>query len=199
MPITLVQAYVDTLRDTVLQAVVTDADGRAIPLEQAVVLTGKEMRVAHQRGNRVFFVGNGGSAAIASHMATDYSKNGGIRSSALNDGSVLICLGNDYGYEHVFGKQIEWHMRGGDVLVAISSSGGSRNILNAVKAAQAHGCTVYTLSGFKPDNPLRSLGDINFYLQSLEYGFVEVGHLTLLHNVLDLQIGWRPADAIEVA
>jgi D-sedoheptulose 7-phosphate isomerase len=158
-----------------------------------VCQAGREMRVAHDRGNRVFFIGNGGSAGISSHMATDFSKNGGMRANALTDGSVLTCLGNDYGYEHVFEKQLEWHARAGDVLVAISSSGRSQNILNGVGAARQCNCIVYTLSGFAADNPLRKLGDLNFYLANQEYGFVEVGHLALLHSVLDIQLGWQPA------
>ena len=84
-------------------------------------------------GNKLIFVGNGGSAAItASHMATDYSKNGNIRALALNDSSMLTCLGNDLGYDRVFAKQIELHARAGDLVIAISSSGRSANILNAV-------------------------------------------------------------------
>ena len=70
-------------------------------------------RRAAARGNKIIFAGNGGSAGIASHMATDYSKNGGLRAWAMNDGSMLTCLANDYGYEHVFAKQIEFHGRSG--------------------------------------------------------------------------------------
>jgi D-sedoheptulose 7-phosphate isomerase len=146
---------------------------------------------AHAAGNKLIFVGNGGSAAIASHMATDYSKNGNVRSLALNDGSMLTCLGNDLGYAQVFAKQIELHARAGDLVIAISSSGRSENILNAVKAARTAGCTVVTLSGFTPDNPLRGLGDVNFYLASDRYGFVEIGHLTICHAVLDFICGLR--------
>lgn len=191
----LIGTYMETLSQVVARALVTDRTGRSIPLEQAIRLMGGEMRAAHDRGNRIFFVGNGGSAGICSHMATDYSKNGGMRASALNDGAVLTCLGNDYGYEHVFEKQIEWHAQAGDVVVAISSSGQSANILNAAKAARERDCVVYTLSGFKADNPLRRLGDLNTYLANSEYGFVEVGHLALLHGVLDIQMGWQPAAA----
>ena len=71
------------------------------------------------------FVGNGGSAGIASHLAIDFSKNGGLRSLAFNDASALTCLGNDLGYENVFAKQIDFHARAGDLLIAISSSGRS--------------------------------------------------------------------------
>lgn len=188
----LFQAYARTLHDIVSQAVATSRDGGQIPLEAAVVEMGGAMKAAHERGNRIFFVGNGGSAGIASHLATDFSKNGGMRASSLTDGAVLTCLGNDYGYDHVFSKQLEWHARAGDILVAISSSGRSQNILNAVTAADERGCTTFTLSGFALDNPLRSRGAINIHTANPCYGFVEVGHLAILHGILDIQMGWRP-------
>ena len=187
-----VKAYMKTLENVVTSALVTDRSGGALGVEDAVRQSGKQMRAAHDNGNRLFFIGNGGSAGISSHMATDYSKNGGMRASALTDGSTITCLANDYGYEHVFEKQLEWHARPGDILIAISSSGRSKNILNAVKAARECGCVVYTFSGFTSDNPLRAMGDLNFYLANKEYGFVEVGHLAILHTVLDIQMGWRP-------
>ena len=121
-------------------------------------------------------------------MATDYSKNGGLRSTAFNDASVLTCLSNDYDYSEVFAKQIEWHARGEDLLIAISSSGRSANILKGVAAAKTCGAGVVTLSGFKPSNPLREMGELNVYLASESYGFVEIGHLTVLHSVLDYTI-----------
>ena len=123
-------------------------------------------------------------------MAIDYSKNGNLRSQAFNDPAALTCLGNDLGYENVFAKQIDLHARSGDLLVAISSSGNSPNILGGVAEARKRGCKVVTLSGFEEDNGLRSLGDVNFYVPSGEYGFVEITHLALCHVVVDLAMGW---------
>jgi D-sedoheptulose 7-phosphate isomerase len=181
--------YFKTLAELVASARVTSADGQQIEYAQAVnELIGRALAV-HAAGNKLIFVGNGGSAAIASHMATDYSKNGNVRSLALNDGAMLTCLGNDLGYECVFAKQIELHGRPGDLLIAISSSGRSANILNAVAAARFCGCGVVTLSGFSSDNPLRRLGDLNFFIASDRYGFVEIGHLTICHAVLDFLCG----------
>jgi D-sedoheptulose 7-phosphate isomerase len=151
-------------------------------------------RETHRAGNKIMFVGNGGSAGIASHLAIDYSKNGCLRAMAFNDAAALTCLSNDLGYDKVFSEQIALHARPGDLLVAISSSGASGNILNAVRAARAAGAAVVTLSGFTPDNPLRQAGDINFYVRSDAYGFVEVAHLALCHAVLDIELGWQAAD-----
>jgi len=186
-----VLGYYDHLRATLAAAEASDCDGRTFGQEVAASLVIAWAREAHADGRKLMFIGNGGSAAIASHMATDYSKNGGMRALCLNDGAMLTCLGNDYGYEQVFAKQIELFAQAGDLLIAISSSGRSPNILNAVAAARARGCRVVTLSGFTPDNPLRREGDINFFLASDQYGFVELGHLTICHAILDFACGQR--------
>jgi D-sedoheptulose 7-phosphate isomerase len=188
-------SYFTVLSEYLTETAVTSASGEALELAEAVNRIIAQARRTHAAGNKLIFVGNGGSAAIASHMATDYSKNGDIRSLALNDSSMLTCLGNDLGYERIFAKQIELHARPDDLVIAISSSGRSPNILNAVKAARAAKCEVVTFSGFAPDNPLRSLGDINFYVASDRYGFVEIGHLTICHAILDFICGLRVPDA----
>lgn len=184
--------YIGALGRIAGTAQVTDREGKEIELGSAIGTMGKAMATAHGRGNKVMFIGNGGSAGICSHMAIDYSKNGGIRSMAFNDPAALTCLGNDLGYDQVFAKQVGLHGREGDILVAISSSGRSANILQATDVGMALRCTVFTFSGFDRDNPLRKRGDLNVYLASSEYGFVEVGHLALLHALLDLQMGWTP-------
>jgi D-sedoheptulose 7-phosphate isomerase len=186
-----IRRYFTSLADYLTGTTVTGDSGQALEMAYAVNQVMACARKAHEAGNKLIFVGNGGSAAIASHMATDYSKNGDVRSLALNDSSMLTCLGNDLGYERVFAKQIELHARPGDLVIAISSSGRSPNILNAVKAARAAKCTVVTLSGFGADNPLRKLGEINFYIDSDRYGFVEIGHLTICHAILDFICGLR--------
>ena len=188
------QRYFVTLSDLLCQVEVTSPSGGRIEFADAATALMARARATHAAGNKLIFVGNGGSAAIASHMATDYSKNGGVRSLALNDASMLTCLGNDLGYDRVFAKQIELHARSGDLVIAISSSGRSANILNAVDAAAAAGCTIATMSGFTADNPLRRKGEWNFFVASDRYGFVEIGHLTICHAVLDFLCG-LPAPA----
>lgn len=134
----------------------------------------------------VFFIGNGGSAAIASHMAIDWMKNGRIRAMAFNDPAALTCLSNDIGYENVFTYPLSFHAQDGDILFAISSSGESESILNAVSNHGGHKMRVVTLSGFEPNNGLRHRGgDINFYVPSSKYGTVEICHLAILHSILD--------------
>lgn len=142
-----------------------------------------------QNNNTIHFIGNGGSQGICSHIATDFMKNGGFRALAYTDPSMLTCLSNDLGYDHVYSVPIERFGVLGDVLVAISSSGQSANILNGVVAAHARDMAVITLSGFSMMNPLRSAGDINFYIRSDRYGLVEIAHLAILHHILDRIMG----------
>jgi len=142
-------------------------------------------------GRKVIFVGNGGSAAIASHQAVDYWKNGGMRAISFNDPALLTCVGNDFGYPHVFEKPVAMFADKGDVLIAISSGGRSENILRAAAAGVAAGCRVITLSGFDPDNPLRGRGELNFYVPSDSYGFVEITHLAVCHCIVDTIIAER--------
>lgn len=184
-------AYFATLAALPHSTRVTGPDGAALRLREGIGRVHGLLEGLVRRDNKVLFVGNGGSAAIASHAAIDYSKNGGMPALALNDGAALTCLGNDHGYDQVFAGQIRFHGRAGDVLVAVSSSGASPSILNAVAAARDKDCRVVTFSGFSPENPLRRLGDVNFYVASGEYGFVEIFHLTLIHAVLDLAMGWK--------
>lgn len=171
----------------------TDGDGRTLPLSEGIGWAVEKVRAMEDRSNKVMFVGNGGSAGNSSHMAIDYLKNGGVPAIAFNDGASLTCLANDLGYEQVFAKQVNMHGKKGDLLIATSSSGKSKNILAAVASARAEGCIVLTLSGFTRDNPLKSLGDMNFFVPSGEYGFVEISHLALCHAILDIKMGWRSA------
>jgi D-sedoheptulose 7-phosphate isomerase len=186
----LVDSYFATLAELIRRVAATDSAGRSLSVEDAFDRVRHAAHKAHDSGNTIVFIGNGGSASIASHLAIDFSKNGGLRALAFNDPSALTCLGNDLGYENVFAKQIEFHARPGDLLIAISSSGRSPNILAAVKAARARDCRVVTFSGFDDKNDLRRTGDVNFYVGSHEYGFVEVAQLAICHAILDLDMGW---------
>ena len=161
--------------------VVTDGSGQGVAVEDFFARSIELARAAHDAGRKLMFVGNGGSSTIASHMAEDFTKSVGIRALAFNDPAFITCLGNDLGFETIFEKQIEMFAQAGDVLVAISSSGNSENILRAAAAARAAECTVLTLSGFGADNALRRLGDLNLYVPCSEYGFVEVTHSAACH------------------
>ncbi len=169
----------------------TQKDGSSMDLFAAITSVGQLAMAQTAVGRKIIFVGNGASASISSHMATDYWKNGGMRAVAFNDAALLTCISNDCGYENVFRKPLEMFADEGDILVAISSSGKSENILNGVLAAGKLGVHVVTLSGFKSDNPLRLTGDINFFVPDEHYGPVEVIHLSITHCILDSVIALK--------
>ncbi len=139
-----------------------------------------------QEKSQIFFIGNGGSSAIASHMTADFMKNGGMRTYSLYDNAVTTCMGNDYGYAYVFSRPLAFLGQENDLLVAISSSGSSQNIVNAIHVAKTKKMEVITLTGFLPDNPSKQMGDINVYVPSEKYGVVESIHNLMLQQTVDL-------------
>lgn len=180
-----------------IMARVEASDGALAPIayDEGIERATALIRGQTAAGRKVIFVGNGGSAAIASHQAIDYWKNGGMRAIAFNDPVLLTCIGNDLGYPHVFEEPIAMFADAGDVLIAISSGGRSENILRAAAAGMAAGCRVITMSGFRPDNPLRTRGELNFYAPSDSYGYVEITHLAVCHCIVDTIKATRSAGA----
>jgi len=181
----VIHQYFERLAALFSSVEVTDLDQGRVELSRGLLAAVDLIATQTAMGRKVMFIGNGGSAAIASHQAVDFWKNGGMRAIAFNDSSLLTCVGNDFGYAQVFVKPVEMFADPGDVLVAISSSGRSENILSAVNTARKKECRVITMSGFAADTPLRLRGDLNFHVASDSYGHVEIVHLTLCHCILD--------------
>lgn len=176
-------SYANRIASVVRETIVTEA-GKRVHLQDSIHAMRDTFRACHDAGNKIIFIGNGGSSAIASHMAIDFTKNGRMRAISLNDFPTLTCLSNDFGYEQVFAKQVEYYAHPNDCVVCISTGGKSRNIRQAVTAAANLGCKhVFTLTGMHEDNPLRSMGTMNFYTPSFDFGIVEIAHLTLLHSL----------------
>lgn len=147
------------------------------------------MTEAQGRGNKVIIAGNGGSAAIASHCAVDFTKNAHIRCVTFNEPSLITCLANDYGYERWLEKALEFYAEEGDLIILISSSGKSPNMVRAAEFARRGGFPVVTFTGFVIDNPLKMLGKLNFWVDSRAYNIVEMTHQIWLLAVCDLIIG----------
>ncbi len=146
--------------------------------------------------NQILIFGNGGSAAISSHFSVDLTKNAGLRCINCNEADLITCFANDYGFDRWVEKAIDFYGDEGDLLIVISSSGSSKNMLNGVKAARTGKFkAVITLSGFDTDNPLRQLGDINLWVDSRAYNFVENIHQIWLLAIVDLIIGDREYSA----
>ncbi len=183
--------YFNKISELSSLATVNSFKGEIFTLPETIDLFINKSKIASESGKKLMFIGNGGSSTIASHMAEDFSKAANLRALAFNDPAFITCLGNDYGYEYIFSKQMELFAQEGDVLVAISSSGESKNIINAVTTAKKIGCWVLTLSGFKRNNQLNKIGNRNIYIPSDQYGFVEIAHLAICHGALDIALGWK--------
>jgi D-sedoheptulose 7-phosphate isomerase len=140
-------------------------------------------------GQQVFLIGNGASASMASHVAADLANNGHVRTEIFTDSSLITAIANDISYEHIFSKPLKLKMIEGDMLVAISSSGNSPNVVRGAETAIELGGSVVTISAMSAENRLRKLGHINFYIPAQTYGLAESGHAAILHYWIDLVIG----------
>ena len=142
----------------------------------------------HQSSKKVILVGNGGSAAMASHVAVDFTKAADMRAITFNEPDLITCFANDYGYEHWVSQALEAYADSGDIAILISSSGKSQNMLNGADKAKSMGVSVITVSGFLSNNPLRKLGDLNLWVDSTEYNIVEMTHHVWLVAIIDYLI-----------
>jgi len=176
--------YIEDFSSILRKTEATDESSK-IELDEAFTAVVKQMEEVRNNKSHVYLVGNGGSSAIVSHAAIDLLNACGFKAHALTDNSLLTCMANDYGYENVFSQPLKTLFEEGDVLVAISSSGKSPNIVNACHQVKDNAAAVITFSGFSSDNPLRISGDYNFWLDSKDYGIVEIGHSLLFHHVTD--------------
>lgn len=133
----------------------------------------------------VYLIGNGASASMASHLAADLAKNGELHTQVFTDIALITAVANDISFEQVFSEPLRNRMHPGDMLVAISSSGNSPNIIAAAETATQLGGTVVTLSAMASTNNLRKLGALNFYLPAQTYGLAETCHAAILHYWMD--------------
>lgn len=145
-------------------------------------------RELKRRGGTIFLVGNGASASMASHVAADLAKNAHIRTEVFSDLALITAVANDISYDQVFAEPLQRRMHPGDMLVGISSSGNSPNVINAATKARELGGEVITLTAMAPDNRLRKLGSLNFYLPGKTYGLAESGHAAVLHHWIDMMV-----------
>jgi len=178
-------AYLGELNRLIFAAEITAAAGETLSLAAGGKAALDLIRQAKKNKAKAFVVGNGGSAAIASHMQNDLCKAVKMRALVFTEQSLLTALANDDGYQTAYETLLNLWAEPNDLLIAISSSGRSENILRAAAATRNRGGHVITMSGFAANNPLRSLGDVNFYIPSDSYGHVELAHAALSQFLTD--------------
>jgi len=155
-------------------------------VEQSKLLSVSDMiNKVNKTGGTIFIVGNGGSASIASHAAIDLTKAANITATTFNESSLLTCFANDYGYEYWVEKALEFYAKKNDMVILISSSGQSKNIINGARKAKKMGLPLITFSGFSSKNKLRDFGDVNLWIDSTSYNIVEIVHQTWMLSVID--------------
>ena len=170
-----------------LQQTACRQDGQAVSLAAGLAALAGLWHRQRDEGARVYWIGNGGSAALVSHLSQDLLNKCGVQSTTFNDPALLTCMANDYGYREVFRRPLLALARPGDLLVAVSSSGNSENIVGATESALAHGLVTVTLSAFDAANALDALPTaLAFHVPVASYGQAEVAHTALLHAALDM-------------
>ena len=136
--------------------------------------------------SKIYIVGNGGSSSIASHVSVDFAKVARVNCSTFNNANLITCFANDYGYENWVVEAIKTYSSKRDLFILISSSGTSKNIVNAAQYCKKNNIDLITLSGFKKNNPLSQSGDVNFHVESEDYNFVEMAHHIILLSLVDI-------------
>ncbi len=177
--------YVKDSTDFLNNLSVRDEQGNELPVDDGFAQWVEITLAAKKSRNVVYLVGNGASASMASHFAADLAKNGRMHTQTLTDSGILTAIGNDISFDDVFSFPLSIRGNEGDVLITISSSGNSPNVVKAIAMAKSVGMKVITVSGLKEDNASRKNGHLNFYLPATTYGYVEATHGVLLHHWMD--------------
>lgn len=181
--------YFDLILGALNDSIVTDSQNRQMSIDDGLLLWAEKAKyVKDKRKGLIFFCGNGASASMAEHMSHDWFQNAQINTTTCSEISHITAISNDLSYDEVFSYRVKRILSERDILVGISSSGNSQNIVNAIQAAKDNGAFTITLSGKKADNKIRRMGDINFYVSLETYGEVESAHAVLLHAALDFYL-----------
>ncbi len=161
------------------------SNGNKITLDEGINELKADLHSIKKKGSRVYMVGNGASATIASHMAIDFWKNLKIKSQLLHDFASLTAVSNDIAYGDVYSEPLSLYLEKSDLLLTISSSGNSTNLVKAVEIARSMGIKTIAFTGMQKDNKINKLVSLSFYSPADTYGIVESSHAFFLHYIID--------------
>jgi D-sedoheptulose 7-phosphate isomerase len=181
-------AYLAAFSRLLERVEITTHDSVSVPLDEGIGLIVESIVSLKSVGGKALLIGNGGSAAIVSHVHNDLCKAVGVRAMVFNETSLLTAVANDDGYHEVFHQPVELWADRHDLLIAVSGSGESENVVRAAALAKDKGCRLVTFTGFSPTNRLRQIGDVNIYVPDSAYGYVENAHSLIAHCVIDLAV-----------
>lgn len=181
-----VDEYMNIIYAALDNVVITNHNGEKMQLQQALdQWADRAKNIRDEKKGLIFFCGNGASATMAEHMSHDWFQNAEINTTTCSETAHITAVGNDYSFDEIFSYRIGRIVSDRDMLVTISSSGNSPNIVKALETGRRRGAYLITLSGKEPDNKSRELGDLNFYVPLPTYGLTESAHTVLLHAALD--------------
>lgn len=180
--------YFEDIKEALNQLIATDGNGNVLDTDEALEKWVDVCEEKRRERGMFFFCGNGASATMAEHMSHDCFQNADFLTQTCSETSHITAISNDVSYEDVFAYRIGKMLKETDMLITISSSGNSPNVIKAIKTAKELGVFVVTVSGKKEDNQSRKLGDLNFYVPLETYGMVESAHAVLLHCWLDMYL-----------
>ena len=144
-----------------------------------------------RKKSRIYLAGNGASASIANHVATDLSKSAGFKALTFNESNLITCLSNDYKYYNWIKEALKIYANKSDVVILISSSGMSKNMIEAAKYCKTKKIPLISLSGFSKKNTLNKYGKFRFHVNSKNYNVVESCHLIILLDVVEKLIKYK--------
>ena len=162
-----------------INSLLNNVDTRLIQL--SIELIKKKIKTK----STIYIAGNGGSASIASHTSVDFIKSAKIKSQTFNNANLITCFANDYGHSFWIKEAIKAFCNKQDLVILISSSGMSKNIINAANYCKNNNYDLITFSGFNKNNNLSKLGKINFHIHSKNYNYIEMTHHIILVSIID--------------
>ena len=177
--------YVSDINEVIKNLLVTDKKGDKLSINHGCDGFIELVKKVKEDRKKIIIIANGGSVSTASHFQNDLVKACNVRALIYSDQPLLTALANDLGYEHIYDVPFKLWIDKDDLLIIISSSGESKNLINVSNYAQDKEIKIITLTGFKSDNYIRNQGDINFYLDSYSYGIVENAHAIITHFITD--------------
>lgn len=180
------EQYFADINQGMQKMIVTNAENGEISIQEAFdIWAERAKKVRDELKGLIFFCGNGASATMAEHMSHDWFQNAEINTATCSETAHITAISNDLAYDEVFSYRIKRILSGSDILVTISSSGNSHNIIRALEEGKKKRAFCITISGMSADNKSRRLGDLNFYVPLDTYGLVESAHAVILHAALD--------------
>lgn len=182
--------YFKTIEQAIGNILITNQQESIIDRSTAFKLIADRIENTKKKAGLIFFAGNGASATMAEHMSHDFFQNAEVNTQTCSETSHITAIGNDYGFDEVFSYRIGRILGKQDILITISSSGNSENVVKALKTARDRESFIITLSGKMQENVSRKSGDINIYVPLSTYGLVESAHAVILHAILDFYLDY---------